>query len=456
MKAHLIGMGGIGMSALAQLLLAQGAKVSGSDSSEGPLLTRIRQMGGSVRLGHKTAHLDHPDLVVYSSAIAPQNPELLAARNRGIPVLHRGQMLSRLVAAQQTIAVAGAHGKSTTTALSAELLVAAGLDPTVLLGAEVENLGSNARLGHGSFAVVEADESDGSLLWLAPWAAILTNIDEEHLDYFRNLGEIVETYAAFAEQVKPDGFVIGCVDDPQVARLLSVTDRKKVSYGLTARAEVTAKEIELGPGFSRYRCHRRGKLLGSVELHIPGVHNVLNSLAVVALSDILRIDFGITQRVLTGYRGSKRRFEIQGEVGGVMVVHDYAHHPAEIVSTLQAARSFTNKRIRCVFQPHRYSRTRYLLDRFGTSFQLADEVMLLPIYGACEDPLEGAASDLLLQRIRRCGHPNARLVSSGEILEELLTDSKPGDLVLFLGAGSIGNLAPKFLEILSAHTTCAC
>ena len=308
MRVHLIGMGGIGMSAVAQLLLLKGERVSGSDSSDSALLQKIRTMGGKVTLGHASKNLDHPDLVVYSSAITPQNPELVAARNRGVPVLHRGQLLARLVAGRRTIAVAGAHGKSTTAALTGHLLLKAGLDPLLALGAEVEVLGGNARAGRGPYAVVEADESDGSFLWLHPTVAIITNVDDEHLDYFRNRSEIEEAYATFTEQIDPQGALIGCGDDPSVRRLLAQTFRRHLSYGCSESAEIRAVEIRLGPGRSRYRCVRAGQTLGSVRLAIPGIHNVLNSLAVVAVGEALGIPFRTTQRALAEYRGSKRRF----------------------------------------------------------------------------------------------------------------------------------------------------
>ncbi len=449
MKVHLIGVGGIGMSGLARILLEQGVKVSGSDCSDGPVLRKIRAAGARVFSQHSTANLNHPDLVVYSSAIAPRNPELIAARNRGIRVMHRGQLLAELIAGRRTVAVAGAHGKSTTSALAGQLLVKAGLDPLLILGAEVESLGGNARAGHGKYAVVEADESDGSFLWLEPAIGIITNLDDEHLDYFRNRAEIEEAYAAFAERIQPQGTLIGCVDDPSVARLLDRTSRRRIGYGLSERARIRAVDVRLEGGGSRFRCWRAGRTLGEIRLQIPGIHNVVNSLSVVATAEVLGLDFGLVQSALEEYPGAKRRFQIHGEREGVMVVEDYGHHPTEIQATLEAARSWPGRRIRCLFQPHRYSRTWHLLERFAPCFSRADEVVLLPIYAASEEPLEGATDDLLYKKLCVSGRKQVKRCAGPEqALEYLRRSSKKGDMVLFLGAGSVGKLADEFLRRL--------
>jgi len=460
MKVHMIGVGGIGMSGLARILLEQGVQVSGSDCGDPQALRSIRSAGARVRSTHTAGNIDHPDVVVYSSAITPENPELIAARNRGIPVLHRGQLLAELVAGRRTVAVAGAHGKSTTSAMAAQLLVRAGWDPMLVLGAEVESLGGNARMGRGTCAVVEADESDGSFLWLNPFVGIITNLDDEHLDYFRNRAEIEEAYAAFAERVQPKGTLIGCADDPSVRQLLAPLDhgltglartgRRRIGYGLSEHAQIRAVEVHLEGAGSRYRCTRGGKTLGAVRLEVPGIHNVVNSLAAVALGEALGIAFRITQEVLAEYRGAKRRFQIHGEEKGVMVVEDYGHHPTEIRATLRAARGWAGRRVRCLFQPHRYSRTHYLMDRFASAFADAEELVLLPIYAASEEPIAGTTDDALVRsfsaaerkKVKQCNGPS-------EAMEYLEKSSKPGDLVIFLGAGSVGQLAGKFLRRLS-------
>lgn len=450
LRVHLVGIGGIGMSGLARLLMARGDVVSGSDASDNALLQGIRRLGGRVWVGHSAAHLDHPDLVVYSSSIAPQNPELLAARNRGVPVLHRGQMVAELLAGKKVLAVTGTHGKSTTAAMAAQLLIEARLDPTVLLGAEVKRVGGNARLGRGPYAVVEADESDGSLLWLAPTVALLTNVDEEHLDYFRNRGEIEEMFAAFAERVDPEGVLIGCADDPAVGALLRRVRRRQITYGFSEEAQLRAEGVHAFEGGSRYRCYKRGRLLGEIRLQVPGIHNVVNGLGVVALAEAVGIDFPVVRKALKRYAGAKRRFQIQGEAGGVLVVEDYAHHPAEIEATLRAARSWQGRRLRVVFQPHRYSRTHYLLPRFVASFALADELVVLPIYAASEDPLEGVSAEALAEAVRRCGKKKVSVRSAEETLMYLRETARPGDMVLFLGAGSIGGCARKCFSSLTA------
>ncbi len=449
MKAHLIGIGGIGMSGLARVLMERGVRVSGSDCSDGPVLRKIRAAGARVRSAHSASNLGRPDVVVYSSAIGPENPELIAARNRGIPVLHRGQLLAELTAGRRTVAVAGAHGKSTPSAMAAQLLVKAGWDPLVVLGAEVEELGGNARMGKGPCAVVEADESDGSFLWLNPFVGIITNLDDEHLDYYRSRAEIEECYAAFAERVKPRGALIGCADDPSVRKLLARSRRRRIGYGLSKQAQIRAAEIRLEEGGSRYRCVKGGRVLGTIRLRVPGLHNVVNSLAAVAAGEALGLDFRTAQSALEEYRGARRRFQIHGERGGVMVVEDYGHHPTEIRATLSAARGWRGRRVRCLFQPHRYSRTRYLMDRFAACFAQADEVILLPVYAASEEPVPGASDGELYRKIRAAGREKVRMCEEPEqALEYLERSSKRGDLVLFLGAGNVGRLAGRFLQRL--------
>ena len=450
MSVHLIGIGGIGMSGLAQILLAQGKKISGSDLKESPLLAKLRGAGAEITIGHEAGLAETTDTVIFSSAVPPQNPELIHARNAGTQVLHRGEMLARLASNRKTIAVAGSHGKSTTTALAAQLLVSAKMDPMAVLGAEVEALGGNVRTGKGAYAVVEADESDGSFLWLSPEIGVITNIDEEHLDYFRNKREILESYFAFTGRIRPSGTLVGCADDPGVRQLLAAYKKRAITYGLSEGAQIRAQEIELQGASSRYRCIAGGRNLGILRLQIPGLHNVVNSLAVVAVSQLLQIDPRVTKAALEEYRGAKRRFQIQGEVDGVLVVEDYAHHPSEIQATLQAAKGFSRRRIRCVFQPHRYSRTRYLMDRWATCFSLADEVILLPIYAASEEPIDGVASEKILRAVAQEKNGSAHLKDAVSTLQYLERTSESGDCILFLGAGDVGELACRLVERLNA------
>jgi UDP-N-acetylmuramate--alanine ligase len=437
------------MSALAQILLARGHAVSGSDCVDGPLLAKLRALGARVKIGHSASHLDHPDVVVYSSAVAPHNPELIRARNCGYPVLSRGQMLAQLISDRQVVAVTGAHGKSTTTALIAELLLKAGKDPTVLLGAELDSIGGNARAGKGRYAVVEADESDGSFLWLRPEVAVITNLDEEHLDYFRNRPDIEAAYTAFAQRLRRGGTLIGCADDPWLMQLLPRWGRPFFTYGFSPSATFGARAVVTEPRCSRYRFRRAGREVGPIELHIPGRHNVQNSLAVLAVAEVLGISFSVAERVLAEYRGAHRRFEIHGEPRGILVVEDYGHHPAEIEATLCAAQAW-GRRIWCVFQPHRYSRTRYLMERLARSFHRADEVILLPVYAASEDPLEGASTEALCAAMEAAGKKPIGVLSPAQALRYLQGACRAGDLVLFLGAGSVGNLARQFVRRLTA------
>ena len=448
MKFHFIGVGGIGMSGLARLLLAQHHAVSGSDPSDNRILQQLRALGGTIHRDHKASHVRGVGCVAYSSSIAPENPELLSARNRGIPVLHRSEMVNRIASGKKVIAVAGAHGKSTTTALASELLIAAGLDPTVILGAEMDSLGGNARLGRGRYLVVEADESDGSFLRLRPAAAIVTNIDDEHLDFYRNSGEIQEAYEIFGSRIQPDGFLVGCVDDAGVRRLFFNGGRRFISYGFSHEARVTARDVELGPGWSRFHCFESGKSLGLVQMRVPGIHNVSNALGLIGLSIGMGINFRVAQKILQEFKGTKRRFQIQADLNGILIVEDYAHHPVEIESTLQAARQWKGRRLRVVFQPHRYSRTRFLMDRFASCFRLADELILLPIYSASEEPVEGITSRAMLEAVRAGGHRCVSLQSPEGVLERLSAETAAGDMILFLGAGSVGALAGRLAEIL--------
>lgn len=434
------------MSGIARLLAELGRTVSGSDCSANALTESLEALGIPVRIGHAAGHLGQADAVVYSSSITPNNPELLAARNRGLPTFHRGLMVANLMQSKRVIAVTGAHGKSTTASMLAQTLLGTGWDPTALLGAELPVFGSSARWGKSDYAVVEADESDGSLLWLRPRIGIITNMDEEHLDYFRNTDEITQMYTDFARHVDSGGLLVGCVDDPKVRQLFKRVSSKQITYGLCAQADVRARRIESIAGSSRYDCWIDGRRAGSVELQVPGRHNVVNSLAVLAVAHRLGIDLEMVRLALRSYRGARRRFQILGEPGGVLIVEDYGHHPAEVAATLEAARSWPDRRIICVFQPHRYSRTKHFMNEFGPSFRKADQVELLPIYSASEDPIEGIGSHALAEKIREAGVPVSVAVSADALLERLGAQLKSGDMLLFMGAGSVGPLAHQFYK----------
>lgn len=447
-RVHFVGIGGIGMSGLAHALLARGDRVTGSDIARTPTIERLISRGATVHLGHQGALVRGADLIVYSSSITPQNPELTAARNLGIPVVSRAQVLAACMAGKWGVAVTGTHGKTTTTALVATLLLAAGEEPTVFVGGDVSPLGGNARLGTGRTVVVEADESDGSFVYLTPRIAVITNIEEEHLDYYRNLGEILQAYQQFLERVPPDGLAIGCGDDPGVRRLLHGDRPRVLTYGLDASCDLTAQVSRLAGRQVAFEARLKGRRLGKLTLQIPGLHNVVNSLAALGVGLELGLGFSVIRRALASYPGADRRFQLHGEVDGILVVEDYAHHPTEIAATLQAARTWGCHRVFCVFQPHRFSRTKYLRDQFGLCFAAADFVIVTDVYAASEDPIEGVGMDSLCQAVRSTGFEAIEGLPCCAIVPRLLTEVRSGDLVLILGAGDVGRVAVDLVEAL--------
>lgn len=447
-KVHFVGIGGVGMSGLAQVLLQGGDRVSGSDLARTAATDRLRALGASVQIGHAAAGVVGADLVVYSSSIAPQNPELVAARHRGIPVWSRGRALATLLAGRRGIAVGGSHGKTTTTAMIASVLVGAGRDPTMLLGGEVERLGGNARVGGGPHVVVEADESDGLFVYLAPSLAVITNIEAEHLDYYRNDGEILHAYQQFADRLPADGLLIAGGDDPGVQRLRRGVRRRVLAYGLSHGLDLVAESPRVCGRRGDYLARYRGRRLGTVTLQVPGLHNVVNSLAAIGVGLTEGVSFAQIRRSLAEYSGAGRRFQARGEVNGVLVIEDYAHHPTEIAVTLQAARTWAGRRVFCVFQPHRFSRTKYLRAQFGTCFSRADALILTDVYAASEDPVEGIGADSLSQAVRASGYEAVEVMPSDRIVPHLLTMVRAGDLVLVLGAGDIGRVAGELVQAL--------
>lgn len=438
------------MSGLAHVLMRRGVRVSGSDLAPAPAIERLVAQGARVAIGHDAAHVRGADLVVYSSAIAPQNPELVAARNAGIPVSPRGRMLGACMTGKVGIAVSGSHGKTTTTAMIAVTLVAAGQDPTILVGADVPQCDGNARIGAGPHIVVEADESDGSFVYLTPAVAVVTNIEEEHLDYYRNVREIVHAYHQFVGRLPADGVFIGCGDDPGVRQLLFGIRSRRLTYGLRRGCDVTAERLQVAGRDARYVARFRGRRLGSVMLQVPGAHNVVNSLAAIGVGLTLGLEFSAVRRGLGSFAGASRRFQSRGEVNGIMVVEDYAHHPTEIEATLHAARTWPGRRVFCVFQPHRFSRTKYLRERFGACFSSADRVILTDVYAASEDPLDGVGADALSRVIRAHGCSSIQVVPRPQIVPHLLRQVQSGDLVLVLGAGDIGQVAVELVQALKA------
>jgi UDP-N-acetylmuramate--alanine ligase len=453
-KVHFVGIGGIGMSGIAELLLNLGYRVSGSDLKESDLTRRLARLGGAISIGHDAAHVGPDvDVVVTSSAVKQRsNPEAQAARSRGVPVIPRAEMLAELMRLKEGVAVAGSHGKTTTTSLIATVTAHAGLDPTAVVGGKLNALGSNARLGTGRLMVVEADESDGSFLKLAPTIAVITNVDPEHLDHYGTIEALQQAFVDFADRVPFYGLVVLCLDHPVVQKLIPRLGKRHVSYGLSPQADWRAEEVELGPFSAKFTVLRRGERLGRVELKMVGAHNVLNALAACAVSDELGIPFGTVQEALASFAGVQRRFTVRGEAQGITVVDDYGHHPAEIRATLAGARaSFPHQRIVVAFQPHRYSRTRDLLGEFATAFNDAEVLLLSEIYAAGEDPIPGVSGARLLEAVQSCGHRDASFVPHRAGLAQAIhARLRPGDLVLTLGAGDITHLGEELLALLGA------
>jgi len=451
-KIHFVGIGGAGMSGIAEVLLNQGYQISGSDVKASPVTERLEKLGARVFIGHRPEQVGEADVVVFSTAVRSENPELVEARRRQIPVISRAEMLAELMRLKYSIAVAGSHGKTTTTSMIATVLAHAGLDPTIVVGGRLRAIDSHARLGGGDFIVAEADESDKSFLKLSPTFAVVTNIDLEHLDFYRDMEEIQECFAQFVNRVPFYGSVIVCLDDPNVQAIIPRITRKIITYGLSSQADVSAIDIELPTCFnSTFTARWRGHSLGKIEMGISGTHNIYNALAALAVSLDLELAPETVIRALEGFRGVDRRFQVKGEVDGVLVVDDYAHHPTEIKATLAHAR-LSGRRLVVLFQPHRYTRTKFLLDEFARSFYDADVLLVAEIYAASEDPIEGISSERLVERIKSFGHKDVRFVGSvDEAAEHLLKLVRPSDLVLTLGAGNIYHAGEQLIERLQGR-----
>ncbi|OGP35550.1 MAG: UDP-N-acetylmuramate--L-alanine ligase [Deltaproteobacteria bacterium GWC2_65_14] len=446
---HFVGIGGIGMSGIAELLLNLGYLVSGSDLRRSDTTARLESLGATIRIGHAAGHVpDDGHVVVVSSAVRPGNPEVEEARRRKIPVIQRAEMLAELMRMKYGIAIAGTHGKTTTTSMVATVLAAAGWDPTAVVGGKLNSLGSNAKLGSGDFLVAEADESDGSFLRLSPTVAVVTNIDPEHLDYYSGIGQIKETFLHFINRVPFYGFAVLCIDHPNVQELLPSVTKTFVTYGFSAQADYRAEEPVPDGMSSRFLVQRRGERLGEIEVRAPGLHNMSNALAAVAVASELGIPFGKIQEGLADYQGVLRRFQVKGERGGVTVVDDYAHHPAEVRATLAAARSvWPGRRIVAGFQPHRFSRTQALFRDFLSAFHEADLLVLFEVYPAGEEPIPDATGERLGDAIREHGHKAVIYAGqAGEAAEAVASRLQPGDIFLTMGAGDVWKVGERVLS----------
>jgi UDP-N-acetylmuramate--alanine ligase len=454
-RIHFVGIGGIGMAGLAELLHAQGYTVTGSDLQAGPTVERLRGLGVDVAIGHAAAHAETADVLVVSSAIRAGNPEVAEAERRGIPVIPRAEMLAEMMRLHDGVAVAGTHGKTTTTSLVAHVLARAGLDPTAVIGGRVilgSALRTGARLGAGRLLVAEADESDGSFLRLAPVLAVVTNVEAEHLDHWGDAQALHAAFTAFANRVPFWGRAVLCLDDPGVQSILPGLTRRTVTCGLSPQADFVAREVATRGAGMRFEVARHGTRLGEVVLPLAGVHNVRNALLALAVAHELEVPFPEAAAALASFPGVERRFEAKGEARGVRVVDDYGHHPTEIRATLEAARGVHAGRLVVVFQPHRYTRTRDLFEGFAAAFHGADLLVLTPIYAAGEPKIPGVEAQALAEAIAARGHRGVRFVADLEAVPDaLVPELRAGDLVLTLGAGNVGGLGPRLLDALRAR-----
>ena len=454
-RVHFVGVGGIGMSGIAELLANLGYEISGSDVKGSDVTARLQQRF-NVRVfeGHAAANVGDADVVVVSSAVRRSNPEIVEAERKGIPVIPRAEMLAELMRLHFAIAVAGSHGKTTTTSMIALVLERAGLDPTAVIGGRLSVFGSNARLGDSEYMVAEADESDRSFLMLWPSIAVVTNIDREHMESYRNLDELQQAFAAFANKVPFYGSVVACADDANLMAVVPQLKRRTVTYGLdNPAATIVGRNVEVGPFGGRCDVHRQSpagtERLGRLELSVPGRHNLQNALAAAAVGDRLGLAFTQVAGALRDFTGAERRFERHGEAAGVMVVDDYGHHPTEIAAVLAAARSALGRRLIVAFQPHRYSRTAQLMSEFGPALKDADEIVLTDIYAASEEPIPGVTLDALAEAVRRdAGRPVHVVRSLDDVIPRLMEIARSGDAVITLGAGSIGTLPMKLMDAL--------
>ena len=452
-RIHFVGIGGSGMNGIAEVLLNQGYRVSGSDLADSEVTRRLARLGATVVRGHRAENVADAQVVVVSTAVGNDNVEVQAARQAGIPVIQRAEMLAELMRMKHGIAVAGAHGKTTTTSLVATVLGEGGLDPTVVIGGRLNQYGSSAKLGKGRFMVAEADESDGSFLKLSPTVAVITNLDQEHLDHYKDMEAIRHAFLDFAGKVPFYGAVILCLDEPELQALLPAIDKRTITYGFTPQADLRAETLNLSPNGARFSAVFRGEPLGEFTVPLTGRHNAHNAMAAICVGLELEVPVDVIRESLAQFSGVARRFERKGEVNGITVVDDYGHHPTEVKAILAAAReSFPERRLVVIFQPHRYTRTRDQQSGFAQAFHSADSLLLMDIYAAGETPIEGISSAALLEQIQGYGHRDARLLPGpDDVLAYLKETAAPGDVILTLGAGDVWKLGEAFLAAHQAE-----
>lgn len=449
-KIHMIGIGGSGMSGIAELLLKLGFKVSGSDLVDSETVRYLKKLGADIKLGHRAENLDAADVVVYSSAVPLDNPEIKEARKRNIPVIPRAEMLAELLRLKEGIAVAGTHGKSTTTSMISQVLVEGGLDPTVVVGGRFKNMGSGARQGNGKYMVVEADESDGSFLKLHPVLIVVTNIDADHLDFYQSEESIKEAFLEFINKTPFYGRAFLCISDAGIKEIISKVEKPFLTYGIN-EGDFQARNIKLHLLGSEYDLFYKNKDQGKIKLSVPGVHNILNSLAAVAVGYELDVPFETIAQALAGFKGVSRRFDIKGEKNGVLVIDDYGHHPTEIKATLSAAKKLAVERggkLIVLFQPHRYTRTYYIGHLFGDGFVDADMVFVTDIYPAGEKPIEGVSAQIIVDSIKSKNIPVEYVPELEEMAKKAVKVARRGDVIVVQGAGSVTKLAPLITSLL--------
>jgi len=454
-KLHFVGIGGIGMSGLAEILMDQGFTITGSDRAASDNTERVEGLGATLYIGHDAGNVEPDvDVLVYSSAIPPDNPEILLAHHRKIPVIRRAEMLAEVMRLKYGIGIAGTHGKTTTTSMVSLVLMEGGVDPTVIVGGRLRGLaGSNARMGKGEFIVVEADEYDRSFLSITPTIAVLTTLETDHLDCYRDLEDIKSAFLQFVNKVPFYGFVVLCLDEPALQDIMPKIKKKIITYGLNGQADLQAVDLVHRLNKTKFLVLHGGKELGEIELQIPGRHNVQNALAAIAVGLELRVPFHLVKTGIEKFTGVFRRWEVKAEVGEIMVVDDYAHHPTEIKATLAGVKAGWRRRVICVFQPHLYSRTRDFYDEFGRSFFNADVLVLTDVYPAREEPIQGVNGELIVNAAKELGHKQVHYVPDKKAVPKFLMDIKqPGDIIITMGAGDIWKFGEEFIAQLKAGT----